>query len=86
VGLPTVLRAGRATKDSEIDLAVGLVLNKKIGEKVEKGESLVTIHSNREEVSDVIERIYHSYKISQDPVDSISLIYEEINSVKFINN
>ncbi|WP_332692858.1 pyrimidine-nucleoside phosphorylase [Halalkalibacter lacteus] len=75
-----ILGAGRATKDSKIDLAVGLVLNKKIGERVEKGESLVTIHSNREDVHDVIERIYHSYKISQDPVDSISLIYDEINN------
>ncbi|MFC0470468.1 pyrimidine-nucleoside phosphorylase [Halalkalibacter kiskunsagensis] len=75
-----ILGAGRATKDSKIDLAVGLVLNKKIGERVEKGESLVTIHSNREDVHDVIERIYHSYKVSQDPVDSISLIYDEINN------
>ncbi|MFC0560760.1 pyrimidine-nucleoside phosphorylase [Halalkalibacter alkalisediminis] len=75
-----ILGAGRATKESKIDLAVGLVLNKKIGEKVEKGESLVTIHSNREDVNDVIERIYDSYKISQNPVDSIPLIYDEINN------
>jgi pyrimidine-nucleoside phosphorylase len=74
-----ILGAGRATKDSKIDLAVGLVLNKKIGDKVEKGESLVTIHSNREDVSEVAGIIYHSYNILQNPVDSNPLIYSEIN-------
>ena len=33
-----LLGAGRATKDDIIDLAVGLVLNKKVGDKVEEGE------------------------------------------------
>src|SRR5699024_10183603 len=46
------LGAGRATKDSVIDLAVGLMLNKKIGDKVEKGESLVTIYANSEEIAE----------------------------------
>ncbi|WP_240491898.1 hypothetical protein, partial [Acinetobacter baumannii] len=36
-----LLGAGRATKESTIDLAVGLVLRKKIGDSVKKGESLV---------------------------------------------
>ena len=43
------LGAGRATKESEIDLAVGIVLNKKRGEKVNKGDVLAYIHSNSEE-------------------------------------
>ena len=37
----TMLGAGRATKDDVIDLAVGLVLHKKIGDSVKKGETLV---------------------------------------------
>ena len=40
------LGAGRATKESEIDLAVGIVLNKKRGEAVSKGDVLAYIHSN----------------------------------------
>ncbi|MDN8777135.1 pyrimidine-nucleoside phosphorylase, partial [Staphylococcus aureus] len=48
-----LLGAGRATKDDIIDLAVGLVLNKKVGDKVEAGESLVTIYANQEDVKDV---------------------------------
>ncbi|HEY9569429.1 MAG TPA: pyrimidine-nucleoside phosphorylase, partial [Metalysinibacillus sp.] len=48
-----LLGAGRATKESEIDLAVGLVLNKKVGDFVNAGESLVTIYANREDITDV---------------------------------
>lgn len=58
------LGAGRATKESEIDLAVGLMLNKKIGDSVKVGESLVTIHANRENVEDVIEKIYANIRIA----------------------
>ncbi|MFD1850297.1 pyrimidine-nucleoside phosphorylase [Oceanobacillus bengalensis] len=74
----SVLGAGRATKESEIDLAVGLVLNKKVGEQVKKGESLVTIHSNREDVTDVVEKIYHAYGISEQTVDANPLVYDII--------
>ncbi|WII38424.1 pyrimidine-nucleoside phosphorylase [Paenibacillus thiaminolyticus] len=60
-----LLGAGRATKDSEIDLAVGLMLNKKIGDRVQAGESLVTIYANRENVDDVIEKIYANIRIGE---------------------
>ncbi|MEN8126514.1 MAG: pyrimidine-nucleoside phosphorylase [Planctomycetota bacterium] len=74
-----LLGAGRATKDSEIDLAVGLILNKKIGDKVEAGESLVTIHSNRDSVRDIAERIYQSCQISPEPVEPTPLVYDIIS-------
>jgi len=60
-----LLGAGRVTKDSKIDLAVGLVLNKKVGDPVNIGECLVTIHSNRENVEDVIEKIYDHIRIAK---------------------
>ncbi|MCM3700920.1 pyrimidine-nucleoside phosphorylase [Paenibacillus macerans] len=59
-----LLGAGRATKESGIDLAVGLMLNKKVGDPVKAGESLVTIHANREDVKDVLEKIYASIRIA----------------------
>ncbi|WP_110955520.1 pyrimidine-nucleoside phosphorylase [Anaerosinus massiliensis] len=58
-----MLGAGRVTKDSEIDLSVGVILHKKIGDQVQKGEALATIHANRENVEDVIEKIYQSIRI-----------------------
>ncbi|HZH59264.1 MAG TPA: pyrimidine-nucleoside phosphorylase [Metabacillus sp.] len=73
-----LLGAGRATKESEIDLAVGLVLNKKIGDTVKKGESLVTIHSNRENVEDVKEKLYESITISDQKVEAPKLIYATV--------
>ncbi len=41
-----ILGGGRETKESEIDLSVGLVIHKKKGDYVKKGESLATIHAN----------------------------------------
>jgi pyrimidine-nucleoside phosphorylase len=71
-----MLGAGRATKESEIDLAVGLVLNKKIGDSVRKGETLVTIYSNRSSVTDVIEKVEQAYAISKQPVQPPVLIHD----------
>ena len=51
------LGAGRATKEDVIDLGVGLVLHKKVGDKVEKGESLVTIYTQHNDISSIIQHI-----------------------------
>jgi pyrimidine-nucleoside phosphorylase len=72
------LGAGRATKESTIDLAVGLVLNKKIGDEVKKGESLVTIYSNQEDIEEVKQKLYESIAISKEKVERPTLIYETI--------
>ncbi|SOC42394.1 pyrimidine-nucleoside phosphorylase [Salinicoccus kekensis] len=65
----SMLGAGRQTKDDEIDLAVGLMLNKKVGDRVEAGESLVTIHSNTEDVEAVKTKVLENYKIGGDEKD-----------------
>ncbi|MGC8228383.1 pyrimidine-nucleoside phosphorylase [Pseudobacillus badius] len=72
------LGAGRATKESEIDLAVGMMLNKKIGASVKAGESLVTIYSNDKEIEHVKEELYRSIILSEEKVESPRLIHEEI--------
>lgn len=41
-----MLGGGRETKESEIDLSVGLILCKKVGDRVEAGEPLAMIHAN----------------------------------------
>ena len=43
------LGAGRIKKEDKIDMAVGIKLNKKVGEKVEKDELLATIYANQKE-------------------------------------
>lgn len=42
------LGAGRATKDSEIDLSAGIKLNESVGDYVEKGEKIMTLFSSME--------------------------------------
>ncbi|WEV81669.1 pyrimidine-nucleoside phosphorylase [Bacillus velezensis] len=61
----TLLGAGRATKEDEIDLAVGIMLRKKVGDNVEKGEPLVTLYANRENVEDVTAKVYDNIRISE---------------------
>ncbi|MFJ7725482.1 pyrimidine-nucleoside phosphorylase [Neobacillus sp. NPDC097160] len=73
-----LLGAGRATKESVIDLAVGLVLRKKIGDQVKEGESLVTIYSNFENVEEVKQKLYENIKISTSKVEAPILVHEEI--------
>lgn len=73
-----LLGAGRATKESEIDLAVGLMLRKKIGDQVQKGESLVTIYSNFENVEEVRNMLYENIAMSTEKVPAPVLIHEEI--------
>ncbi|MCM3566723.1 pyrimidine-nucleoside phosphorylase [Neobacillus mesonae] len=73
-----LLGAGRATKESVIDLAVGLILRKKIGDKVKKGEPLVTIYSNFENINEVKQMLYENIKITSEKVTAPTLIYEEI--------
>lgn len=73
-----LLGAGRATKDDEIDLAVGIVLTKKIGDTVQQGEPLAIIHSNTQNVECSISLIQKHISISKNPVDSPQLIGEMI--------
>lgn len=73
------LGAGRATKDSVIDLAVGIELHKKIGDRVEIGDTLVTIHSNTASIDEVEELVDEAYRISNEDVEKPILIYTEID-------
>ncbi|OUA60088.1 pyrimidine-nucleoside phosphorylase [Bacillus thuringiensis] len=63
-----LLGAGRATKEDEIDLAVGLMLRKKVGDAVKEGEPFVTIYANRENVEVVKAKIYENISIAETAV------------------
>ncbi|WP_057764248.1 pyrimidine-nucleoside phosphorylase [Cytobacillus praedii] len=73
-----LLGAGRATKESVIDLAVGLMLRKKIGDQVKKEESLVTIYSNFEDIDEVKAKLYANITLSKEKVAAPILIHGEI--------
>lgn len=70
------LGAGRATKESIIDLAVGIVLEKKRGDKVNEGDIIAYIHADDEEKGKkAVEGLLANYEIS-DSVKDIPLIYD----------
>lgn len=73
-----LLGAGRTKLDDTIDLAAGLVLHKKIGDQVHPGDVLVSIHSNRENVDDVKEKLKASIRISKQKQAAPPLVYKEI--------
>ena len=70
------LGAGRLTKDDQIDLTVGLILNYKVGDYVKKGENLVTVLYNEKEITD--SEILSAFKFSEEKVESPKLIIDII--------
>lgn len=58
-----MLGGGRQTKEDDIDLGVGIVLNKKVGEHVEKGENILTIHTNTKKIDDILNKLDNSITI-----------------------
>ena len=72
------LGAGRATKEESIDYAVGIVLNKKIGDRVEKGETLAYIHHDTELKEEWWKRMQNVYVLSVTPVKHEAVVEKVI--------
>ena len=75
----SMLGAGRTTKDSEIDLAVGIVLVKKVGDSVEQDDTLAIIHSNKEQNQTITEKIQEAFHIQAEEIKQNPLIYQMIS-------
>lgn len=74
-----ILGGGRETKESEIDLSVGIVLHKQLADKVVAGEPLATIYGNdKEKIKLAAQRLAMAYEISQKPIEKLPLIKEII--------
>lgn len=73
-----LLGAGRATKEAEIDLSVGIVLKKKIGDAVQKGEAIAVIYSNTEDITNTASLLLEHIFIGDHKVQPPKLIGEII--------
>lgn len=71
----SMLGAGRMTKDAEIDLAVGIVLEKKVGDFVDQGDTLAIIHSNDQQNDAIFEKVQAAFKTQTEKVKQKPLIY-----------
>lgn len=70
-----ILGGGRETKESSIDLSVGLILHKKKGDYVTSGVSLATIYANDEnKMAEAAKRFRQAYTFADCPVEKKPLI------------
>lgn len=77
------LGGGRETKESPIDLSVGILINKKVGDKVEKGEKIATLYANDgEKLAAAITELEQAYSYSVTPVEKPKLIKTVIGNAE----
>jgi pyrimidine-nucleoside phosphorylase len=70
--------AGRLTKNSPINLGVGVLLHKKVGDPVKPGETLVELYSDDQDHRDAMEVLTKAFTFSPDPVEPPPLIEEVV--------
>ena len=71
------LGAGRIRKEDSIDNAVGIVLNKKVSDKVEKEDTLVTIYANsKEKLEEAKRKLLEVIKIEEQEIEKPKMILE----------
>jgi len=70
------LGAGRARKSDPVDHAVGFVIHKKVGDKIEKGDVLFTVHANDEsKLAEAREAVLAAHSFSDAKVPPLPLFY-----------
>lgn len=71
-----ILGAGREKKEDEIDPSAGIILYKKVGDKVNKGELTARLFTSSEERAGSAEKLFlNALKISKNPPENKKLIY-----------
>ena len=81
VGLTSMLLGGGRTKKGDpVEHAVGIVLQAKIGDRVEQGQPLLTIHADDEaKLSGARQRLLSAYEWSDEPVSPPPLIHQVVS-------
>lgn len=72
------LGAGRMSAEDDIDYSVGIVLNRKIGDHVESGDTLAYVHHSRALDEAWTEKFYNAYSYSEEKVETPQIIAEII--------
>jgi pyrimidine-nucleoside phosphorylase len=70
------LGAGRAKKTDPVDHAVGFVIHKNVGDQVNEGDPLFTIHANDEsKLSEARTAVHTAHSFSDEAVEPLPLFY-----------
>ena len=81
--MSVILGAGRETKESDIDFSAGLILHKKYGDAVQKGDVLVTLYTSKEAALKGAEDLYRkSVVIGADAPEKKPLVYARVEKDK----
>ena len=72
------LGAGRATKEDVLDFAAGIILNKKVGSKVEVGDTLCRVYSNKENIDSILLEALNAFKLQDTELETFPIIYEVV--------
>ena len=67
------LGGGRMKLTDTIDMSAGIYLNKKVGDFVKKGELLCTLHTNKDNVEEIIKSVKGAYIIQSEPIKESEL-------------
>ena len=71
------LGAGRAKKDDRLDHTVGFVIHHKVGDKLEKGQPLFTVHAgDGEKLKEVVASVLAAHVLADHPVPPLPLFYD----------
>ena len=73
------LGAGRETFDDVIDMSAGIVLSKKVGDKVKKGDVLCTVHTNVEDHAQILKDIEEAFHIVDEFVATPPTVHDYIH-------
>ena len=80
IGLDSMrLGAGREKKDDIIDMTAGIVLNKKLGDSVNKGDVLMTLYTEKANMQDMVSTALNNFEISENPIDVPPVVEEVIS-------
>lgn len=79
IGLAAMhLGAGRSTKDEQIDLGVGIVLKKKVGDQVSKGEPIAEVHTNGKGTDTALAMLREHITVGPEKIGAPPLIHGDI--------
>ena len=79
IGVASVmLGAGRQKKDDIVDHSVGIILNKKVGEKLQKGDLIATVYANGKNTNEAVKKILDAYLLTTDFVEKPKVILDTI--------
>ena len=76
--LSVQLGAGRARKEDSIDYSAGIIVNKKPGDKVEIGELIATLYTNKDNLENIEEMLLNAYTIVNHKTEKLKVIEEVV--------